>query len=101
MGARAESRDPARQGGAHRASLRPLPLLTGRAAASLRIAQPLATLEGELTLSVGGRIEGRDWHGNLILGAGGLLPAVPPDLEGRVALAKTLYRRFVPEPAPA
>lgn len=79
-------------------SLRPLPLLTGRAAASLRIAQPLATLEGELTLSVGGRIEGRDWRGNLILGAGGLLPAVPPDLEGRVALALdrwTLQERAV------
>ncbi|MCC6171412.1 MAG: type II secretion system protein N [Gammaproteobacteria bacterium] len=73
--------------GAIRWSFHPLRLLTGRAAATLRIAQPLATLEGEFAVTAGGTLEGEDLRGTLTLAPDGLLPGIPPDLEGRVALA--------------
>ncbi|MCU0760883.1 MAG: type II secretion system protein N [Steroidobacteraceae bacterium] len=73
--------------GALRWSLHPLRLLTGRAAATLRIAQPLATVQGEFALAPGGTLEARDVRGTLALAPGGLLPGIPGDLDGSVALA--------------
>jgi general secretion pathway protein N len=73
--------------GATRWTLRPLRLLTGRAAAALRIAPPGATLEGEFAYGLfGGSLEGRDLRGDLALQPGGLLPGIPADLDGRVRL---------------
>jgi hypothetical protein len=73
--------------GALRWSLHPLRLLGGRAAATLRVSQPLATLEGEFALTPGGAIEAHGVRGTLALAPGGLLPGIPGDLDGRVALA--------------
>lgn len=69
-------------------SLRPLRLFTGRVAARLQLAQPLARLQGEFAWSLfGGALEARDLRGELVLAPGGLLPGVPADLGGRVTLA--------------
>ena len=73
--------------GAARWSLRPARLLTGRLAAQVRFAQPLATLEGEFAPVPGGTLEARALRGTLAHAPGGLLPGVPGDLEGRVGLA--------------
>jgi len=74
--------------GAVRWSLHPWRLLTGKAAAALRIAPPGSTLEGEFAWSLfGGTLEGRAVRGDLELRPDGLLPGVPGDLSGRVALA--------------
>jgi hypothetical protein len=74
--------------GAVRWSLQPLRLLTGRAAATLRLASPGTTLEGEFALGLfGGALEGRNVRGDIELRPGGLLPGIPADLDGRVRLA--------------
>jgi general secretion pathway protein N len=74
--------------GATRWTLQPLRLLTGRAAAALRIAPPGATLEGDFAYGLfGGSLEGRNLRGELELQPGGLLPGIPSDLNGRVSLA--------------
>jgi hypothetical protein len=74
--------------GAFRWALRPMRLLGGRAAASLRIASPGSTLEGEFAIGLfGGALEGRDVRGDIELRPDGLLPGIPADLDGRVSLA--------------
>ena len=84
--------------GAIRWTLQPLRLLTGRLAARVRVSQPLATVEGVVALTPGGAVEARNLRGSLGLAPGGLLPGIPPDLEGRVALdlaELTLHDRVV------
>lgn len=72
--------------GALRWTLQPLRLLTGRLAARVRISQPLATLDGVFALGLGGSLQASELRGRLGLAPGGLLPGVPPDLEGQVAI---------------
>lgn len=68
--------------------LRPSRLLTGRVAATLQLAPPESSLQGEFAWRLpGGALEGRDVRGTLVLQPGGVLPGVPPDLEGRVDFA--------------